>query len=171
MKLCVDRSLLDSVTHEAPVIIPHGSRHLASIHQRHLTTCILCEGASCHDDSVTGSAHCFLLPLLRRGLNWFIGCALFKSASIIPVLPPVSSGKRSGKHSGRAYFTPPSIEKKKSGTPCVSKRFRYMRKFFKKICAFPKDFPNNLTSYANAYLVGHIRRISTGNPHLPHSHH
>ena len=62
-----------------------------------------------------------LLPLLRRGLNWFVGCALFKSASIIPVLPPVSSGKRSGKLSGRAYFTPPSKEKRKA-EPLVFQR-------------------------------------------------
>ena len=61
------------------------------------------------------------LPLLRRGLNGFAGCALFKSASIIPVLPPVSSGKRSGKLSGRAYFTPPSKEKRKA-EPLVFQR-------------------------------------------------
>ena len=61
------------------------------------------------------------LPLLRRGLNWFVGCALFKSASIIPAIPPVSSGKRSGKLSGRAYFTPPSEEKRKA-EPLVFQR-------------------------------------------------
>ena len=43
------------------------------------------------------------------------------SASIIPVLPPVSSGKRSGKLSGRAYFTPPSKEKRKA-EPLVFQR-------------------------------------------------
>ena len=72
-----------------------------------------------------------LLPLLRRGLNWFVGCALFKSASIIPVLPPVSSGKRSGKLSGRAYFTPPSKEKRKA-EPLVFQRDSAICEIFSK---------------------------------------
>jgi len=48
---------LDSVTHEAPVILPHGSRHLAPIYQRKLTSGILSDCASCHCDGVTCTWH------------------------------------------------------------------------------------------------------------------
>ena len=36
---------------------------------------------------------------------------------------------------------PTGQQKNKNGTPCISKRFRYKRKIFKKSFALPKGFP------------------------------
>ena len=48
----VDFPFLEFVVHEAKVSLRHVW-HLAPIYQRQLTTCIVCDGASCDCDSVT----------------------------------------------------------------------------------------------------------------------
>ena len=65
---------------------------------------------------------------------------LFKLASIIPRAVLSFSGKRSGKHSGRAYFTLLSKEKEKRNPLCF-KEIPLYAKIFQKYCAFPKKCP------------------------------
>ena len=69
---------------------------------------------------------------------------------------PCFFGKTFGKTFGKGILHPSEQRKKKSVTPCVSKRFRYMRNFFKKICAFPKDFPKDLIKPYLSLMPMHI---------------
>ena len=57
---------------------------------------------------------------------------------------------------------PTGQQKNKNGTPCISKRFRYMRKYFKKSFGFPKEFPKALfTACVDSDLDGRMGRILT----------
>ena len=81
-----------------------------------------------------------------------------------PRSTPRFFGKMFGKTFGKSILHHSKQRKKENGTPCVSKRFRYMRKIFKKKCVFPKDFPKSPNKalfivYANAYPAGHIGHI------------
>ena len=62
--------------------------------------------------------------------------------------------------------------KQKSGTPCVSKRFRYMRKKSKKIVVSLMDtLKPYFIACEDSYPDGHKGRIPVENPHHRHSHH
>ena len=103
------------------------------------------------------------------------GCALFESASIIPDLPPVSSGKRSGNLSGNAQKTPQCRDKQKAEPLVFQRDSAICEKLSKKVSASrrisrePKN--KSISFYANACPAGHVRRILIGNPRHHHSHH
>ena len=73
----LDRSL-DSVTHEAPVVL-HVSRHSALIHQWQLTTCLFGDRASCDDLQIPCSCHnTFLFNVASLGRHfWLINNVCF----------------------------------------------------------------------------------------------
>jgi hypothetical protein len=54
---------------------------------------------------------------------------------------PLILGKSLGETLGKGHASPYRPTKNKNGTPCISKRFRYKRKIFKKSFGFPKGFP------------------------------